>query len=382
MNDSGSQNLNRRQFLRMAGLTAAGLGLAACAPAATPTPVPTKAAPTSAPAGSSAPVSTPTPSDAQAAAQLYEAAKKEGQVMSYGTGDIKSWESIAAAFEKKYPGIKASGFTGTNEAIVDKVLTEARAQKPIADVILRINFSDVYILSKEGVLEAYLSPELKNFDKQNYDPKGTYATVYNNVELIEYNTKSISKEQAPKSYADLLKPEFKGKLGLEASAVPWFTGMLRIMGKEKGMEYMKKLAEQKPRLVSGHTTLHKLVVSGEIPVAVYMHQFNPVADKEAGLPIEWVDPVEVTPTQPIVTALVKKAPHPNAAKLLTDFVLGDEVAKILVAQGWFPARKGVELGMLAPVAKVESLLVNDAEFGREVNENEKVFKDIFGKAQN
>ncbi|MDP2937072.1 MAG: extracellular solute-binding protein [Dehalococcoidia bacterium] len=374
------ESINRRQFLRLAGITAAGLGLAACAPAAAPTPTPTKAAATSAPAAN-APAASPTPSEAEAAARLYEAAKKEGQVMAYSVGTITQLEAIAAAFEKKYPGIKASSFTGTNEAIVDKLLTEARAQKPIGDLIVKINFSDIYALSKEGVLDQYLSPELKNFDKQSYDPQGLYTIVDNIVELIEYNTKAIPKEQAPKSYQDLLKPEFKGKLGLEASAVPWFTGMLRIMGKEKGLEYMKKLAEQKPRLVSGHTTLHKLVVSGEIPVAVYMHQFNPVTDKAAGMPIEWVDPEEVTPTQPLVTTLAKKSPHPNAARLLTDFLLSEEGAKILVSQGWLPARKGVDLGKgLAEVAKVESLLLNDVAFGKEVADNDKLFRDIFGKA--
>ncbi len=378
MGDLGSENLNRRQFLRLAGLTAAGIGLAACAPAAAPTPAPTKAA--SAPTTAAAPAAAPTASAANVTAQLYEAAKKEGTVMTYGTGSMADWQIIADAFEKKYPGIKVTAFTGSNEAIVDKVLTEARAQKPIADMIFRINYSDIYALSKEAVLDTYLSPELGNFDKQAYDPQGLYTVVDYIYEVIEYNNKSISSAQAPKSYADLLKPEFAGKLGLEASAVPWFTGMLRVMGKDKGMEYMKKLAAQKPRLVSGHTTLHKLIVSGEIPVAVYEHHFLPIADKAVGAPIEWVDPVETTPTQAIVTSLVKKSLHPNAGKLLTDFVLSEEAAKIMVSRGWLPARKGVDLGSVAPIAKVEALLLNDITFGKEVVDNQKIFTDTFGKA--
>ncbi|MDO8691402.1 MAG: extracellular solute-binding protein [Dehalococcoidia bacterium] len=366
MGDLGSENLNRRQFLRLAGLTAAGIGLAACTPAAAPTPAPTKAA--------------VAPTAADVTAQLYEAAKKEGTVMTYGTGSASDWQQIADAFMKKYPGIKVDFFTGSNEAIVDKVLTEARAQKPICDMIFRINYSDVYSLSKEAVLDNYLSTELKNFDKAAYEAQGLYTVVDYIYEVLEYNTKALSAAQAPKSYADLLKPEFAGKLGLEASAVPWFTGMLRIMGADKGMAYMKSLAAQKPRLVSGHTTLHKFIVSGEIPVAIYMHHFLPIADKAAGQPIEWVDPVEVTPTQAIVTSLVKKCPHPNAAKLLTDYVLSDEAAKIMVTRGWLPARKGVDLGIVAPIAKVEALLLNDVSFGKETVDNQKAFTDTFGKA--
>lgn len=380
MGKLSSDNLNRRQFLRLAGLTAAGIGLAACAPAASPTPVPTKAAvvPTTAAAAPAA--ASPTVNAAAITAQLYEAAKKEATVMTYGTGSASDWQQIADAFEKKFPGVKVTAFTGSNEAIVDKVLTEARAQKPICDMIFRVNFSDIYALSKEAVLDPYLSTELKNFDKQAYEPQGLYTVVDYIYEVIEYNTKAISSAQAPKSYEDLLKPEFAGKLGLEASAVPWFTGMLRVMGSDKGMAYMKKLAAQKPRLVSGHTTLHKLIVSGEIPVAVYMHHFLPVVDKPTGAPIEWVDPVEVTATQAIVTSVIKKCPHPNAAKLLTDFVLSDEAAKIMVSRGWLPARKGVDLGNVAPMAKVEALLLNDVNFGKEVVDNQKAFTDTFGKA--
>ena len=84
-----------------------------------------------------------------------------------------------------------------------------------------------------------------------------------------------------------------------------------------------------------------------------MHHFRPVIDKANGVPIEWVDPAEVTPTQPIVTTVIKKAHHPNAARLLTDFLLSEEGARILVTQGWMPVRKGVDLGKQSDVAKVE-----------------------------
>ncbi|MDO8691841.1 MAG: extracellular solute-binding protein [Dehalococcoidia bacterium] len=381
MGDLGSDNLNRRQFLRLAGLTAAGIGLAACAPAAAPTPAPTKAAVAPTAAGAAPAAAAPTANAADVTAQLYEAAKKEGTVMTYGTGSASDWQQIADAFIKKYPGIKVTAFAGSSESIIDKVLTEARAQKPIADMIYRIQGSDTYALSKEAVLDTYLSPELKNFDEQAYDPQGLFTVVDYIYEVIEYNTKAISAAQAPKGYDDLLKPEFAGKLGLESTAVPWFTGMLRIMGNDKGMAYMKKLAAQKPRLVTGHTTLHKLIVSGEIPVAIYMHHFLPIVDKAAGQPIEWVDPVEVTPCPAVITTLVKKCPHPNAAKLLTDFVLSDEGAKIMVTRAWLPARKGVDLGIVAPVTKVEALLLNDVvAFGKETIDNQKAFTDTFGKA--
>lgn len=375
-----NQKLDRREFLKRAGVAAAGLGLMACAPAAAPTATPTKAAAAAPTAAAKAPLPTPTPSDAEMAAKLYEAAKKEGEVMVYTAGTSQEWEELAAEFSKKYPGIKTAAFPGTSEAIRDKILTEARAKKAIGEVLLRTTFDDTYTFTKEAVLEPYLSPETKNYEKSHYDPNGLWVINNYIVDVIEYNTQAISKDQVPKGYQDLLKPEYKGKLGLEASAIPWFTSMLTIMGKDKGLEYMKKLVEQKPRLVSGHTNLHKLVVSGEIPISVYMYHFRPIVDKAKGAPVEWVDPLEVTPTLPTFVALLKNVSHPNAARLMIDFILSDVGADVMTKQGWIPTRKGANLGDLGPASKVDALIINDPNWGKEVSENEKTFRDIFGKA--
>ena len=383
MGNSESKGLDRRAFLKMAGIAAAGLGLAACAPAATPTAAPTKAAapaaaatPAVAPAATASSAST----DADVIAKLYDAAKKEGQVLGYTSGTQQEWDVFGAAFEKKYPGIKVTGFPGTSEQLRDKVSTEIRAGKPVADVVARDAFENLAPYLEMGAFEKFVAPEWKNFDAKYIDPNGLWAISSYYVDVIEYNTKALTKEQAPKSYADLLKPDYKGKLGLEASAIPWFSYMMRIMGPDKGMAYMKALGEQKPRLVTGHTALHKLIVSGEIPIAVYMYNFRPMPDKETGAPVEWVDPAETTPSASLIAGVIKNAPHPNAARLLADFMFSEDAAKIIASQYWIPVRKGFDLGKLADIAKVDTLIVNDPNFYKEIAANEKPFRDIFGKA--
>jgi len=379
----GMGTIDRRKFLKMTGIAAAGLGLAACAPAAAPTATPTKAAstPAASAAATSAPAAkaTPAASDADVAAKLYEAAKKEGTVMAYANGTQQELDQFGAAFEKKYPGVKFTGYPGTSEVLRDKIATEARAGRPVADIIARDAFENVEPYLTMGALDKYASPELKNFDTKYIDPQNLWTIQSYYVYVIEYNTKAISRDQAPKSYADMLKPEYKGKLGLEANAVPWFTYMLKIMGQDKGMEYMKALAQQKPRLVSGHTSLHKLIVSGEIPISVYMYNFRPMPDKETGAPVDWIDPVETTPSASLFTSVIKNAPHPNAARLLADFMLSEDAAKIIAGQYWIPVRKGVDLGKLAEVAKVDALIVNDPAFAKQIQANESVFREVFGK---
>lgn len=369
-----------RWYLAVTLLAAASMLLAACAPAAAPSPTPTKApaATPAAGAGAAAPAS----SNAERTAKLYEDAKKEGQVMAYLVGSQTDWEAFAAAFEKKYPGIKTNGFTGTSESIRDKVLTEARAGRQVADLIAATTFEDFLPLQQAGVLDKYLSPETAAFDKLLYDPEGYWVLPFSYKMLIDYNTQAVPKAQAPKSYQDLLKPEFKGKLGLEANAVPWFTVMLQIMGREKGLDYMRKLADQKPRLVSGHTVLHKLVVSGEIPISVYNFSRAILEDKLKGAPVDWVGPEEGTPATLQPALMIKNAPHPNAARLLMDFLLSAEGGKIRAEQYYIPFRIGVDmLPEVAAQSKVKGPIITDPNIGKETADNEKIFREIFGSLQ-
>ncbi len=379
MKSDGSKGIGRREFLRLAGVAGLAVAGMACAPAAAPpAATPTKAAAAPSPVAK-APEVSPTPSDQDAMAKLYEAAKKEGEVMVYGCGTKQDFDDIAAAFTQKYPGIKAEGYIATSEQVRDKILSEAKARKVIGETFYRVPLGDAYVYLQEGVLEPFVSVQAKAFDSTHYDSKGSWYLQAWYPFLPEYNTKIIPKEQAPKSYADMLKPEFKGKLGLEANAVSWFTSMLSVMGKEKGLEYMRKLAEQKPRLISGHYNLQALVVSGEVPVAVYMNSSIVMLEKGKGSPIEWIDPVEGTGAEFVFTATLKNAPHPNAARLMSEFLLSEEGAKLVLKTLQLPTRKGVDLGNLAPVAKVKSPTQPDPQRGKEIIDNSPIFREIFGK---
>ncbi len=376
------EGLDRREFLKRAGVAAAGLGLMACAPAAAPTATPTKAPAAATPA--SAATAAPKTSGASLpaggpdwTAKLYEAAKKEGELMVYNVQTTNDWEQTSAAFAKKFPGVKVNGWTGSSEPIREKLLAETKAGKPICDVV-HTAFADIFIYKQEGMLDKYLSPELKSFDPQYYDPEGLWTVDVYYPYVIEYNTKAIPKEQAPKSNEDLLKPEFKGKLGLEANAVPWFTSMLRIMGRDKGIDYAKKLAEQKPRLIAGHSGLQKLVESGEIPIVVYEYSMFLVPAKAKGSPVEWVMPTQKVPASFLWLGLPKNGPHPNAARLLIDYLLSEEGQMLYAQQTYIPRRKGLNLGELAAFANLD-LLVPDANWGQEVLSNDKLFREIFGK---
>ena len=144
---------------------------------------------------------------------------------------------------------------------------------------------------------------------------------------VGYNTNLIPPAVVPKSYADLLKPELKGKIGFVSNETG--TRTLGSILKVKGEEFVKKLRVQDITLysVSGRA-MADLVMSGEVALSPTIFRDHAMEAKAKGAPIDWT-PMEAVPTNAGGVVIVAQAPHAHAAVLLTDFLLGPEAAKIL-----------------------------------------------------
>ena len=128
---------------------------------------------------------------------------------------------------------------------------------------------------------------------------------------------------------------------MEGKAYEWFFQMLRTMGEEKGIEFMKKLAQQKPMFRIGSNIIAQLVIAGEYPIGINTYATNVEMAKAQGAPVDWV------PLHPVVgilhpIAVAAQAPHPNAAKLFVDFVLSKEGMGIMRSFKRIPSRSDVE----------------------------------------
>ena len=269
-----------------------------------------------------------TSSQAQDTAQLIEGAKKEGKVIFYSAMALEDCDLMAKEFEKQYPFLKVETLRMSGEKLLIKALTEARAKSLKAD-IFQASIIQVSQMKKEGLLARYVSPESNAFPAKFKDPEGFWNATYLLPYVITYNTKLISPKDAPKSYADLLNQKLKGKIGIDAEEIQWFFHLIKIMGREKGIEFMKAFAKQNLMIRTGHTLLVTLCGSGEIPIVTvgYLDCVDEV--KSQGAPIEWVR----FESSPIITAInaismVSNTPHPNAAKLFYNFVISKEGARV------------------------------------------------------
>jgi iron(III) transport system substrate-binding protein len=271
------------------------------------------------------------------AAEVRDKAEAEGKVVFYGSLTATDAKALIDGFKLVYPKIDGEFYRTSDSQLMEKILTEARAGKPLWDVVCETGFYG-NLLKKRGMLEAYDSPERKFFRDAYKDPQAFWTSIYTTYAVFGYNTRLVPKNSIPRSYEDLLKPEWNGQIGIEARAYEWFATTMRNMGgEEKGLAFMRRLAQQQLQPRPGRTLLAQLVTAGEYrgSVSVYSQSYEIL--KGSGAPVDWValDPVYAS-VHP--TGIAAKAPHPNAARLLMDFLLSKKGQEILRSLRRIPDR--------------------------------------------
>jgi len=278
-------------------------------------------------------------SHAQANDDLIAGAKKEGNLILYLSTNLADANGLVQLYKSKYPFVKVDMFRADNEKLLNRILTESVTSNFNGDAIMISSF-EVRVLLQKKLLQRYLSPHAQYFPEGFTDKEGYWTSVYSIPRVIAYNTKLAKPDVAPKSWEDILQPRWKGGFGLSDSATLWYTGFLKYLGEEKGRDFMRKLAAQKPAFRDGESIVMQLLAAGEFPLGmVYSHQVATL--KRRGAPVDWV-----RTAQPIVTGLKPlglsaKSQHPNAAKLFIDMVLSKEGQELIKSFNRIPDRGDV-----------------------------------------
>jgi len=262
---------------------------------------------------------------------LYEGAKAEGKITWYTSLAGESYKQLAAAFETKYPSVKVESYRATRQEMAARIMAEAQSQRYIVDT-LETTIPLLKLLKDNKMIQPYYFPTEAKFPdnvKEKSPVKGLYYWAIDRESHIGlgYNKNSIPATLATKKYQGLLRPELKDKIGFAGSD----TGMTVVgaMLKFKGEEYVKQLKSQNIAIhnVSGRALLD-MVISGEIGVSPTIFRNHVEVSQKAGAPVAWI-PMEVVPNNSGSTAVSTQAPHPHAALLLADFILGEGGQKVL-----------------------------------------------------
>ena len=260
---------------------------------------------------------------------LLEGAKAEGKIVWY-TSLSGVYRELVDAFKKKYPDITVDVYRGGSTDLAPRLLNEAQAGRFVADA-LESTPGLLMLLREQKILKPYASPELPRYPeeaKTRADATRVYWVTDREAYLgFGYNTSLISQAEAPKNFQDLLRPALKGKL-----AVTTESSTSRVIGtmlKFKGEEFVKRLHGQDVRLFKASSAgFLDLIAAGEVGGGPVVFQNQVIVKKERGAPVEWL-PLDVVPTNAGGSAVIANAPHPHAALLFTDFVIGPDGQKLM-----------------------------------------------------
>src|SRR5690606_34210561 len=196
--------------------------------------------------------------------RLVERARAEGELLVYTSMQGEDFAAMAEAFEKQY-GIKVRSWRGSATKTLQRVVAESSGGRFEVDVI-ETNGPEMEALHREGLLQRVESPHQSALIPEALRPHGEWTATRLNIYTLAYNTKLLAKEELPRSYADLLDPKWKGKLGVEATNDDWFAGVVGELGEKEGLQLFRDIAHKNGFSARiGNTLLTKLVAMGEVP---------------------------------------------------------------------------------------------------------------------
>jgi iron(III) transport system substrate-binding protein len=264
----------------------------------------------------------------------------EGALTIYTTIAEKDLPTLLQPFEAEH-GLKVTVWRAGTDKVLQRTVAEAAAGRHDVDVI-HFGSPEMEALARERVLAPVDSPIHAELQPGSVPAHKQWAATLLSVWVQAYNTNQIKRDDLPKTYADLLDPKWKGKLGIEAKDQDWFASVVDVMGGEgEGVEFFRQLAARNGMSVRlGHTLLTNLVVSGEVPLALTVYNYMPEQAKKKGAPIDWFA-LEPAIARSNAVGIAANAPHPKAARLFYDYLLGVEAQQHFVSMDYVPSNTKV-----------------------------------------
>jgi len=308
--------------------------------------------------------------------KLIEAAKKEGgKVVVYSSMESSISDGIAAGFKKK-TGLEMDYWRGSSTKVLDRALSEHRAGKPQFDVAITIA-DPMFLMLSEGLFAKYDSPSAAGFPKSLIDPN--LGPNYRNLMIgIVYNKDVIKPAAAPKSFEDLAKPEFRGKVIMpdptqHTTTTQWVASLPKLLGTERADTFVRDLAASKPILAESLLPPVERAVSGETPIAITLLHYTYVF-RQKGAPLDYVRMPKLLGNGNYV-GLSSKAPHVNAGKAFIDYFLDDECMNLMSKLGEFVNRKGI-IPPLEGVDKIQFVQMDRLD-AKTYSEKKKEYQKLF-----
>ncbi|MGH7831256.1 MAG: extracellular solute-binding protein [Candidatus Binatia bacterium] len=312
---------------------------------------------------------------------LVEAAKKEGKMVWYTSLALPSSTALADLFMKKYHGIEVEVHRTGSQRVLQRYMQEVSAGIKNGDIVHTSDAGHFVLLKEKGLLMKFTPKGAEIIPSGFKDKAGFYYGMRATLTIIPYNPKVVSEKEAPQTWKELVNPKWRGKL---VTAHPGYSGIIMThvaaLLNLYDWGYFRELANNKLHIVQSANDPAGVVASGERPVGANCAEYFCYKTMKQGNPVRLIYPKDGVPLVVSPTAIAKDAPHPNAAKLFTEFLFTREAQQMLAdREGLYTGHPDVTYPKDKPKLKDLKLLpVDPDELEAKNAEIKKKFVEIFG----
>ncbi len=261
-------------------------------------------------------------------AKLYENARKEGTLTFYTSQVGVAEQQIAQVFKKRYPGVAVEVVYAGGGALFERIKAEAAAGREQADVHLQSDLPLMERLREADLLAQYDPPEAADYPASYRN--GYWTGIADVVDLLIYNKMKVKPAEVPQTWRELLDPKWSGRVAsvnIGGGGLPW--AQFYFLRKTIDPDYWTKFAAIKPIMFDGGGAVANAVASGKADLGILGSTVSYGAIQD-GAPIAEFLPTDGVPGVVYSVAVLKRAKHPDAARLFVNWYLSKEGQETLV----------------------------------------------------
>jgi ABC-type Fe3+ transport system substrate-binding protein len=270
--------------------------------------------------------------------KLIEGARSEGEMVWYTNSGVENATRYIQAFKKNYPFINANFWRSKTRQVTQRVVSEANASRHLVDVI-KPSTDLLPALLERNLIGRYETPVRAIYPahaKSNYYTNMNYA-----FRVFAFNPRKVSRQNAPKSWEDLLQPKWKGEILFDESSLEEVMALLTAWGRERTVNYFTRLSKQQLLIRVGRDTVTQMMMAGEAPLAVTTYAYNNESLRAQNAPVDWIAE-DLIPALIYPLTVARNAPHPYSAALFYDFMISEEGQRLIAKEGRVVAHPKVE----------------------------------------
>lgn len=315
-------------------------------------------------------------------AALEAAARKEGSITWYvAQMSGEAAESMGRRFSQRYPGVQVSVIRTTGQVAYERLQQEMKNNTPHCDVFSSTDIAHYPALVTRKALARYEPLNIGELagPYRGLGEQGLYYPTTGSLQIMLYHTGNLKPEDVPKRWTDMLDPKFKGRVGTGHPAFSGYFGQwVLAMRRQYTWSFFEKLEKNKPRIGRSGNDPTTLVNAGECVIGT-----GPAStvqqSKDKGNPVEIIYPDDGSILCVGPSAILANAPHPNAARLFVEWLLGPDYAQACIEWHLEPVRADAPLPAGARrVSDVKTINVSTAEITRDLPIAIEQWRDTFG----